>query len=94
MVGMFRDTIVVKLEEKSLVVHLVGGLGKVEQDGVCLSSFIKLCCQVIHSQDELCLAGSSLMEAMLGVNQDVVVVKVRSYSCADYVFQKLPTYQC
>ena len=48
------------------------------------------------SQDELCLAGSSLMEAMLGVNQDVVVVKVRCYSCADYVFhfQKLPTDQC
>ena len=37
------------------------------------------------SQDELCLAGSSLMEAMLGVNQDIVVVKVRCYSCADCV---------
>ena len=49
MVGIFRDTIVVKLEEKSLVVHLVEGLGKVEQDGVSLSSFIKLCCQVIQS---------------------------------------------
>ena len=49
-VGLSMDTMEVKVE-KLLVGHLVEGLGKVEQDSVCLSSFIKLHHQVVYGQD-------------------------------------------
>lgn len=53
MVGLSIDTVAVKLEEKSLVGHLVESHGKVELDDVHLS-FIKLHHhQISHSQDEL-----------------------------------------
>lgn len=84
MVGLSIDTVAVRLEEKSLVGHLVEGHGKVELDDVHLSSFIKLHHhQISHSQDELCLAGSLLEEAVLGVNQDVF--EVRRYCYMDWV---------
>ena len=71
--------------------HLVECLSKVKKDGIHLSTLIKLCSQVVDGQGELRLAGSSLAKAMLGVNQDVVMVKVRRYCCTDYVFMGLPT---
>ena len=63
---------------------------KVEQDGIHLSTLIKLCSQVVDGQGELRLAGSSLAKAMLGVNQDVVTVEVRCYCSTDYLFKQFP----
>ena len=74
--------------------HPVECLSKVEEDGIRLSTLIKICSQVIDGQDELCLTGSSLVEAVVGVDQDVVTVEVHCHCCADYVFKKLPADRC
>ena len=84
------DSIVAEPVKKSKVGHLVECLSKVKQDGIRLSTLIKLCSEVVDGQDELRLAGSSLAEAALGVNQDVVTVKVRCYCSTDYLFKQFP----
>ena len=70
--------------------HLVERFREVQQNGVRLSALIKDCSKVVDRQDELGVAGSLLPEAVLGVDQDVVPVKVLRDRAADDVLQHLP----
>jgi hypothetical protein len=92
--GVGAHSIVVQFRQQAGVWDLVKRLREVEQDNINLGSFCKLSGDLMNGSDELSLTRALLPEAVLGVCEDAVLVKVSHDRAVNDVFEGLADDRC